>query len=122
MLKGLVIVVMAFRNYDLASFLGIREEQKNSALNLGGMNAIVRHPLYTGTIMIAVGLCFLMSQLNILISTICLSTYIVIGTIFEERKLIVQFGIAYINYKKKVPRFIPNPGDTLRWLFFKSKA
>lgn len=116
-IKGLFITAFAFKNYDLRSFLGLKEEESKPILNTSGMNEIMRHPLYTGTMMIAVGICFLKPQLNIFISAFCVILYIAIGTMFEERKLIAQFGEEYNEYKKKVPRFIPIPGDLIGWIF-----
>ena len=30
-----------------------------------------------------------------------------IGSIFEERKLVDQFGEAYVEYRRRTPRIIP---------------
>jgi protein-S-isoprenylcysteine O-methyltransferase Ste14 len=42
-----------------------------------------------------------------------LTLYIYIGSIFEERRLIAEFGEAYREYQRSVPRLIPRPGR--RW-------
>jgi methanethiol S-methyltransferase len=40
-----------------------------------------------------------------------LSAYLVIGTLLEERKLILEFGDKYRLYQRQVSMFIP-----LKWL------
>ena len=65
----------------------------------------VRHPLYFGLIvgiwatptMTLTHLCF----------AILLTSYIVIGALFEEKDLIRDFGDDYRNYQKKTRMFIP---------------
>lgn len=44
--------------------------------------------------------------MDIVINTV-LTIYIIIGTKLEERKLILEFGDAYINYQVEVPMLIP---------------
>jgi protein-S-isoprenylcysteine O-methyltransferase Ste14 len=36
-----------------------------------------------------------------------LTVYIIIGTKLEEKKLVLEFGEAYIKYQKEVPMLIP---------------
>ena len=42
-----------------------------------------------------------------LISKIILTTYIIIGTFLEERKLIHAIGEPYLEYRKRVPMLFP---------------
>jgi protein-S-isoprenylcysteine O-methyltransferase Ste14 len=35
--------------------------------------------------------------------------YLYVGSIFEERRLIAEFGDDYRKYQQQVPRFIPWP-------------
>jgi protein-S-isoprenylcysteine O-methyltransferase Ste14 len=42
-----------------------------------------------------------------------MSAYFVIGTWFEERKLIAEFGQKYRDYRARVPAILPLPGRTL---------
>jgi protein-S-isoprenylcysteine O-methyltransferase Ste14 len=42
---------------------------------------------------------------------VILSGYLVIGTLLEERKLVLEFGDKYKLYQRQVSMFIP-----LRWL------
>ena len=36
-----------------------------------------------------------------------LTIYIIIGTVLEERKLVLEFGDTYIRYQREVPMLIP---------------
>ena len=65
----------------------------------------VRHPLY------AAGLLFIwltpvVSQ-NSLIVFIAATCYIFVGALFEERKLVREFGVTYTDYKAVTPMLIP---------------
>lgn len=70
-----------------------------------GLYAYVRHPLYTA------GLAFLWAwpdmTLNRLALWIVFSLYFVIGAVFEERKLLKEFGEEYAAYKARTPMLIP---------------
>ncbi len=77
-------------------------------LNLGGFYAWVRHPLYTFAI-IFLWLTPAMTT-NTLTAYILFTLYFYIGSIYEERRLAAQFGAAYEEYRRQVPRLIPMPG------------
>ena len=36
-----------------------------------------------------------------------LTRYVLLGTWLEERKLVLEFGDAYLHYQKEVPMLIP---------------
>lgn len=99
-------------DYDALSFLGIRQLlnfRKNHANHEGGIKkkgllGIMRHPMYF-TVMI-----FLWCQtyrLSDIVVNSVLTLYVIIGTMLEERKLVLEFGDAYIQYQKEVPMLIP---------------
>lgn len=72
-----------------------------------GLHRFVRHPLYT-TSLIMLYLASPMS-LNWLAFTIGCNVYFFVGSIFEERKLVREFGGAYCTYQQRVPRLLPHP-------------
>ena len=74
-------------------------------LVVNGLYRWVRHPLYTATLLF-LWFAPVMSW-NLLALNIGFSAYLLIGTIFEERKLVEQFGEEYERYCKKTPRIIP---------------
>jgi protein-S-isoprenylcysteine O-methyltransferase Ste14 len=72
-----------------------------------GLYRWVRHPLYT------LGLAFLwltpVMTTSLLAFNVGMSVYAVIGSIFEERRLLAEFGTAYLEYRRRVPRLLPRP-------------
>ncbi len=76
-------------------------------LKINGIHRYVRHPLYTGTILVVWGFYFLYPYLNNLIAVVLLTLYVIIGIRFEEKKLIAEFENQYLNYMKDVPALVP---------------
>jgi protein-S-isoprenylcysteine O-methyltransferase Ste14 len=70
-----------------------------------GLYRWVRHPLYTA------GLVFIWllprMTLNFLAFNLGVTLYIIIGALFEERKLLKAFGPVYTEYQHRTPMFIP---------------
>jgi protein-S-isoprenylcysteine O-methyltransferase Ste14 len=100
-------------DYDPLSFFGIRQimnlrQTKTPSTSLGinrkGLLGILRHPMYFSLIV------YLWSQTRtlaeVLINTV-LTIYVFIGTILEEKKLILEFGDVYVKYQHEVPMLIP---------------
>lgn len=78
---------------------------RSPGLVTGGLYRYVRHPLYSA------GLVFIwfspQMSVNLLAFFIGLSAYLVIGAMFEERKLARQYGQAYLDYRRTTPMLIP---------------
>ena len=106
LLLGLIIMIVAIRNYDWKSFIGITDE-KNYALVIAGMNRHVRHPLYSGTMLFVMGYFMWQPYFKNLMLMILMWAYLAIGIIYEERKLVKLYGDVYKNYQKKVKKMIP---------------
>jgi protein-S-isoprenylcysteine O-methyltransferase Ste14 len=95
------------------SFLGFEQLMVKSAgsetrMVTGGLYHWVRHPLYSA------GLVFIwltpVMTINLLVLNIGLTIYLVVGAIYEERKLVREFGDLYLDYQKRVPMLIPGLG------------
>ncbi len=67
----------------------------------------VRHPLYVGGMIEAVGLCLMMANWFVTLAAVLFWAMIVLRTPMEEQKLIEQFGDQYREYSKRVGRFLP---------------
>ena len=102
-----------FFNYDSLSFFGIRQilnigkESKTNptdTIKRNGLLGVTRHPMYL-TLIIYLW-CQASKMMDIYIN-IVLTIYIVIGTILEEKKLVLEFGDVYVKYQKDVPMLIP---------------
>ena len=111
-LAGAVWVLRAMRGYDLGEFIGTlqlkfgRQPQPHS-LNVSGLNAQGRHPLYFGTLLVVWGV-FLLFPTDAALAVAGVSTlYLIVGSKLEERKLEQQFGEAYRSYQRNVPMLFP---------------
>ena len=104
---GLVIAKIAFKSYDTKAFLGLGSMSGEDEFKNDGLLKHVRHPLYSGTILIIIGYCLYDPKLSTFISTLMLILYILIGIQFEEKKLVKTFENKYLEYKRKTPMLIP---------------
>lgn len=112
------LLIWTVRYIDGKEFLGIsqivryyrgtydtEELDEKQSLVIKGPFKFVRHPIYLFSFM------FLLVRptmdLFYLISLVCILAYFVIGSYYEERKLIERFGNDYLEYQKKVPRIFP---------------
>jgi protein-S-isoprenylcysteine O-methyltransferase Ste14 len=113
MICSLLIFFKAFFfDYDSLSFLGIRQLlnfrkkhiNQESGIKKSGLLGVVRHPMYFAVIIYLWCQTFRLS--DIVVNAV-LTAYVIIGTIFEERKLVLELGDSYIQYQKEVPMLIP---------------
>jgi len=107
---SLLFLVIGLKQTGALEFLGLHVfmgaiEPKPQSLNKSGLYKYVRHPLYSAGLILL--WCSPVMTTNSLIVSICLSIYIVVGAIFEERKLVIEYGDIYRDYRRKVPMLIP---------------
>lgn len=108
--SGIIIMVVSMRKYFFThSGIDVFFQQKPAVISLqtNGLHRFVRHPLYTGTLLMVWALWFLFPTWANLIGCIMITLYTVIGTVFEERKLLQEFGDAYAQYQRRVPMLFP---------------
>jgi protein-S-isoprenylcysteine O-methyltransferase Ste14 len=114
----LVILALFFftagaRRYDLRQFLGLRQIKDDKAcsvltddcsLDTGGVLSLVRHPWYSGGILIVWA-----RPLDpaAILTNLVICGYFVVGAILEERKLEAQFGRQYTEYRHRVSMLFP---------------
>jgi protein-S-isoprenylcysteine O-methyltransferase Ste14 len=112
-----ILLLTGARHYSVFQFLGIKQimqERSGGAMTVSGefdssgILGVIRHPWYLGVF-------FLLWASDItlrgLLTNMVLSSYLVIGTILEERKLVLEFGDKYKEYQRQVSMFIP-----IKWL------
>lgn len=110
---GAVVAVAAFRNYGTLEFAGLDQLPGQQAharppeLHTGGMNAVVRHPLYTGTLLLLAGAWLYFPTVAATGIVAAVLVYLPFGIYFEEKKLRRQFGEAYAQYQRRVKCLIP---------------
>lgn len=105
---SVLLLFVAVLQTDVLSFVGLRqliEEEKKGDLVISGLYRFVRHPLYT----FSLGILWLSPSMtvNSFIVYLALTIYILIGIIFEERKLLREFGQEYAAYKSITPMLLP---------------
>lgn len=116
---GLIGILYSIRQLDVMHFSGLRQmsgwisgvekrsasDTSTSRLVVDGLHRYVRHPLYTTSLIVL----WLISPMTInrLAFDIGVTIYFFIGSIFEERKLVREFGDVYREYQRTVPRLIP---------------
>jgi len=86
------------------NFGKIEETNPSEKIRRDGLLGIIRHPMYFALIIYL--WCQTFRVMDIEINTV-LTIYVIIGTKLEEKKLILEFGDAYIKYQKEVPMLIP---------------
>ena len=113
--QGFAVVglLVAFLEAEPLDFLGLSQLQlspqpQSDRLRIRGMHCWVRHPLYTMSIVL-IWMTPTMT-VNWLITCLFATVYFVIGSMHEETRLVDEFGEAYIDYQKKIPRLVPRPG------------
>jgi methanethiol S-methyltransferase len=111
------LLLTAARHYSLFQFLGLKqiwEGRSGRAMTAGGefdssgVLGMIRHPWYSGVFLLIWA-----SDITLrgLLINIVLSSYLVIGTLLEERKLVLEFGDKYKVYQRQVSMFVP-----IKWL------
>jgi protein-S-isoprenylcysteine O-methyltransferase Ste14 len=105
------------RHYNLLQTLGIHQITKGSThsvltesgeVDTTGILGLIRHPWYAG----AIGLLWARElDISAIIMNLILTAYLIIGTILEERKLLLEFGDKYRIYQKNASMLIP-----VKWL------
>ena len=104
---SVLLLFAAVLQTDVLAFVGLRQlfEEEKGNLVKNGLYRIVRHPLYTFSLSIL----WLSPSLsmNSFVVYVALTAYILIGIIFEERKLLREFGQEYAHYRSVTPMLIP---------------
>jgi len=110
LMAGVVLMVLALRQYDLGLFSGLSQwragkENRETAiepLQISGLNRWVRHPIYTGLFLFLWGLA--VSPFGFWTAAFA-SVYLFVGAKCEEAKLIKLYGQSYKDYQQAVPAF-----------------
>ncbi|MFY0651028.1 MAG: isoprenylcysteine carboxylmethyltransferase family protein [Cyclobacteriaceae bacterium] len=105
---GIIVTKQSFKHYSLGKFLGFKDENPDEDLVIDGLYRYVRHPLYSGMILISLGFWLYIPNTLNLISIGVIYAYLVIAIPIEEKKLIKLFGKEYVDYKKTTPAVFPD--------------
>jgi protein-S-isoprenylcysteine O-methyltransferase Ste14 len=134
-LGSIAVIYTAFIQSDYLEFLGLKQawrgvraafgwSEPRSArtqfgtqrLEVNGIYGWVRHPMLVG------GLLFYLTSgptLNTCVLVLLYTLYMVIGSHYEERRLIRIFGLDYVTYRRRVGAFIPRLSSA--WMILERK-
>lgn len=118
---GITGFLVATRSYDMRTFIGWDSTPEPAVetvppLRISALHRFVRHPWYFFGLLILWS--FPMDTAR-LIGAACITLYVIVGSRLEERKLVMVYGNAYRQYRRKVPALVPLPW---RWLDRESAA
>lgn len=109
--------VFSARYYDMGEFIGLRQLREHAprvdrpgGFVVSPFHRFVRHPWY------CFGLVLVWTRdmtPALLLSALAITLYFVVGSRFEERKLLALHGEKYRRYRARVPALFPLPGKML---------
>lgn len=110
---GIIVMAICIRKYFMhlsgLKSLYLNDEQAANQLQISGIHRYVRHPLYSGTFLAIWGAWLFYPSLELLIANSVITVYTLMAIEWEEQKLIREFGDSYVQYRRQVPKLIPNP-------------
>ena len=126
LISALLLFLAGARHYDLLQFSGLRQLKTGSShnaltetgeLDTTGVLDITRHPWYLGGVLI---IWTRDIDLSALVTNIILTLYFIVGTVLEERKLLIEYGDDYRRYQEKVSMLVPTKWlmSAMRNIFF----
>lgn len=112
---GMVVTGWAMASYDLSRFAGLRqiraarrgETLAEESLVLSWLHQWVRHPIYTGLLLVI--WCRPLG-VQTLATNLFATLYLLVGVVLEERKLVAIYGESYRQLQRRVPCLMPWPG------------
>jgi protein-S-isoprenylcysteine O-methyltransferase Ste14 len=108
-LGGVVMAMMASRVISVSTVADMRTDRK-AELVTEGIYSRVRHPLYLATLLVFFAIALIYPFPVVIVFSLCMISYTMIGAYFEERKLVKHYGSEYIKYKKTVGFMLPKLG------------
>ncbi len=109
MAGGALLATLAVLRFGASGFLGLMPEADHGLVR-SGLHGHMRHPIYTGLIMLLLGWCLAWPTLPTAVVSALMLVYLPVGIHLEERKLVARFGEAYHSYRSEVPMLLPKLG------------
>lgn len=105
---GIHLFARAKRDLGASRFVGKAEILGGGEVVDTGIYSRVRNPRYGGMILAVIGACALAATR--LMWAVCGVWFVLVMIViaFEERELRARLGAPYVEYCRRVPRFIPN--------------
>jgi protein-S-isoprenylcysteine O-methyltransferase Ste14 len=109
LILGTVLIILGIVFWISAVLISkiLREVESNNLITTG-IYAHVRHPVYAAFLYIAIGLILISQNILLFFLPVIFWAFLTVAMMrTEEKWLIDKYGKHYINYSKKVNRFIP---------------
>ncbi|MHA2060144.1 MAG: methyltransferase family protein [Candidatus Ranarchaeia archaeon] len=103
---GGLLTLKASRIIDVSTVADMRSDRAPELITTN-LYARIRHPLYLAAILVLIGLVMLYPFSRIVIFSISLIGYVLVGAYLEEQKLIKVYGDKYLEYKKHAGFMLP---------------
>ena len=109
LILSIVVLAIALTFISLSHRALFKSHQPPNSMITNGILGYTRNPMYFGILLIYVAFIFLS------ISLICIGLFIIVFLVynwmanFEQKILENLFGEEFLEYKKKVGKWIPNP-------------
>ena len=104
---GLVVIVIGLLNLG-RSATPLPTPVQGGELRTTGLYRYVRHPIYTGVMVLAIGSAISSGSAAIVVATVALAAWLAIKARWEEHRLSARYP-GYAAYAARTPRFIPSP-------------
>jgi len=113
LIAAVLLLFLGWRHYDLHRLLGIKQIKEGTSnkaitdsgeLDTSGILGITRHPWYLATILL---IWARQMDASAIFVNVILTSYLIVGTYLEEKKLVREFGEKYLIYQKRVSMLIP---------------
>ena len=106
MIAGLAAVLIALVSLG-AALTPTPVPQEGAALRTGGIYSLVRHPVYSGILLAALGFTLAVGSLWQVLLWIALAVFFYGKAFWEDRLLAERHGVAWFDYADHVGGFIP---------------
>jgi protein-S-isoprenylcysteine O-methyltransferase Ste14 len=103
---GGVLTLRASRIIDISTVADMRTDRAAELITTN-LYARIRHPLYLAAILVLIGLILLYPFPRIMVFSVSLVGYVLIGAYLEEQKLIKVYGKKYLEYQKQAGFMLP---------------
>jgi protein-S-isoprenylcysteine O-methyltransferase Ste14 len=105
---GVILSTMASRVISVSTVADMRTDRK-AELITDGIYSRIRHPLYLATVLVFSALALIYPFPVVIVFSLSMILYTMIGAYFEERKLVQHYGDDYLEYKKTAGFILPKP-------------
>jgi protein-S-isoprenylcysteine O-methyltransferase Ste14 len=109
LILGIILIILGIVFWISAVLIAkVLKEVENNRLVTTGIYAHVRHPIYAAFLYIATGVILISQNIILFVLPVIFWAFLTVAMInTEEKWLTDRYGDDYMNYSKRVNRFIP---------------